>query len=132
MAINEVLALKLEDLGFDRKVTHIQHSVSPDGTLGIPRSEANKAGVPMPDAMAKILRVFLKSKTYQENPLGLVFCNRNDPPYTDNKLREYKLSPLLESSKMCRVGFDAFRHAVASELIESGAPDHRSPGSAPP
>lgn len=122
MRINEILALKVEDLDFDRKVIRVQHSVSPDGTLGTPKSEASKADVPMPDALAKILRVFLKSKAYRENPLGLVFCNRNDRPYSDNKLREYKLSPLLESLKMRRVGFHAFRHAVASELIESGAP----------
>ncbi len=76
----------------------------------------------MPDALAKILRMFLESKAYRENPLGLIFCNRNKRPYSDNKLREYRLTPLLESLKMQRVGFHAIRHAVASELIESGAP----------
>src|ERR1019366_1722063 len=55
MRINEVLALKVEDLDFDRKVIHIQHSVSPDGTLGTPKSDASKADVPMPDALAKLL-----------------------------------------------------------------------------
>jgi integrase len=104
MRINEVLALKVEDLDFERKVIHVQHSVSPDGTLGTPKSKASKADVPMPEALAKILRAFLKSKTYRENPIGLVFCNRNDRPYSDNKLREYRLSPLLESLKMRRVG----------------------------
>ncbi len=122
MRINEVLALRVEDLDFDRKLIHVQHSVSPDGTLGTPKSEASKADVPMPDALAKLLLAFLEGKVYRENPLGLVFCNRNNRPYNDNRLREYRLSPLLESLKIRRVGFHAFRHAVASELIESGAP----------
>lgn len=122
MRINEVLALKIEDLDFDRKIIHVRHSVSPDGTLGTPKSEASKADVPMPDALAKILQAFLEGKEYRENPLGLVFSNRNNRPYSDNKLREYQLAPLLESLNIRRVGFHAIRHAVASELIESGAP----------
>ena len=72
--------------------------------------------------ITKILRAFLENKAYRENPLGLVFSNRNNRPYSDNKLREYHLAPLLESLKIRRVGFHAIRHAVASELIESGAP----------
>ncbi len=43
-------------------------------------------------------------------------------PYNDNRLREYRLRPLLQSLKMPHAGFHAFRHAVASELMESGAP----------
>jgi integrase len=122
MRINEVLALRVEDLDFDRKLVHVRHSVSPDGTLGTPKSEASKADVPMPGALAKVLQAFLEGNVYRENPTGLVFCNRNNRPYNDNRLREYRLTPLLKSLQMPRVGFHAFRHAVASELIEGGAP----------
>jgi integrase len=121
MRINEVLALKLEDLDFRRKIVSVRHSAY-NGTLGTPKSEASKADVPMPDALAKILRAFIDGESYRKNPIGLLFCNRNNRPYSDNKLREYKLHPLLESLKMRHVGFHAFRHAVASELIEGGAP----------
>jgi integrase len=121
MRINEVLALTLEDLDFRRKSISIRHSAY-NGTLGSPKSEASKADVPMPDALAKILRQFIDGKHYRKNDLGLLFCNRRNRPYSDNKLREKDLRPLLESLEMRRIGFHAFRHAVASELIEGGAP----------
>jgi len=121
MRINEVLALKLEDLDFQRKTVSIRHSVY-NGTLGTPKSQASKADVPMPDALARILREFIDGKNYRKNDLGLLFCNRRNRPYSDNKLREKNLRPLLESLKLPRVGFHAFRHAVASELIDGGAP----------
>jgi integrase len=121
MRINEVLALKLDDLDFRRKTISIRHSAY-NGTLGSPKSEASKADVPMPDALAKILRGFIDGKNYRKNDLGLLFCNRRNRPYSDNKLREKDLRPLLESLKIRRIGFHAFRHAVASELIEGGAP----------
>lgn len=48
--------------------------------------------------------------------------NRRGRPYSANKLREKKLRPLLTRLRMPLTGFHAFRHAVASELIDSGAP----------
>ena len=42
--------------------------------------------------------------------------------YAADKLREYKLRPLLRSLKMPLGGFHGFRHAVATELIDGGAP----------
>jgi integrase len=42
MRIGEVLALRLEDLDFQRKLIHIRHSVFA-GTLGTPKSEASMA-----------------------------------------------------------------------------------------
>ena len=51
-----------------------------NGTLGTPKSEASKADVPMPDALTKILRAFIEGESYRENPIGLLFCNRNNGP----------------------------------------------------
>jgi site-specific recombinase XerD len=64
----------------------------------------------------------LKSKHYRENSLGVLFANRRLRPYSDNKLREKRLRPLLKSLGMKAVGFHAVRHGVASELINSGTP----------
>jgi integrase len=47
MRIGEVLALRIEDLDFQRKLIHIRHSVFA-GTLGTPKSEASTASLPMP------------------------------------------------------------------------------------
>ena len=52
----------------------------------------------------------------------VLFANRRLRPYSDNKLREKHLRPLLKSLGMKAVGFHAIRHGVASELINSGTP----------
>jgi Phage integrase family/Pyridine nucleotide-disulphide oxidoreductase, dimerisation domain len=123
MRINEVLALRADDLDFERKILHVRHSAH-NGTPGTPKSEASKASLPMPDILDKRIKTFMKSKHYPKNDLGLLFCNRKMRPHSDNKLREKYLRPLLVSLKINRPGvkFHAFRHAVASELIEAGTP----------
>jgi integrase len=47
MRIGEVLALRIEDLDFQRNLIHVRHSVFA-GALGTPKSEASMATLPMP------------------------------------------------------------------------------------
>jgi integrase len=53
--------------------------------------------------------------------LGLLFTNRRKRPFSANKLREKKLRPLLMALGIPLAGFHAFRHAVATTLIDRGA-----------
>jgi integrase len=121
MRINEVLGLRVEDVDFENKVIHVTKSAY-NGNLGTPKSVASAADIPMSAALAKELRKHLKSKHYRKNPLAVLFANRCLRPYSDNKLREKHLRPLLKCLGMKAVGFHAIRHGVASELINSGAP----------
>lgn len=121
MRINEVLGLRVEDVDFENEIIHVTKSAY-KGKLGTPKSDASAADIPLSATLAKELRKHLKSKHYRENPLGVLFANRNLRPYSDNKLRTYKLQPLLKSLGMKNVGFHAIRHGVASELINSGTP----------
>ena len=121
MRINEVLGLRVEDVDFANKVIHVRKSAY-KGKLGSPKSDASTADIPLSVTLAKELRKHLKSTNYRVNPLGVLFANRNLRPYSDNKLRTYKLQPLLKSLGMKTVGFHAIRHGVASELINSGTP----------
>ena len=73
-------------------------------------------------ALESRLKKYLSSRYYRKNGLGLLFANRRGRPYSANKLREKKLRPLLTRLRIPLAGFHAFRHAVASELIDSGAP----------
>jgi integrase len=120
MRIGEVLALRLEDLDFKRQLIHVQSSVYA-GTLGTPKSEASTASLPMPPVLATQLKTFLASKHFRQNDLGLVFANRHLRPFSANKLREKKLRPLLSSLGISLAGFHAFRHGVATTLIDRGA-----------
>jgi integrase len=67
------------------------------------------------------LKTFLASKFYRQNDLGLLFANRRKRPFSANKLREKKLRPLLRSLGIPPAGFHAFRHGVATTLIDRGA-----------
>jgi integrase len=120
MRIGEVLALRTEDLDFTRRLIHVRSSVYA-GTLGTPKSDASIASLPMPSALADRLKAFVASKYYRQNPLRLLFANRHGRPFSANKLREKKLRPLLTSLKISLAGFHAFRHGVATTLIDRGA-----------
>jgi integrase len=121
MRIGEALALRVEDLDFRRKLVRIRHSTFA-GQIGMPKSRASVADLPMPATLASRLKEYIGSRHHRKNDLGLLFANRRGRPYSANKLQEQKLRPLLTDLGIPRAGFHAFRHAVASELIDSGAP----------
>jgi len=120
--INEVLALRVGDLDFRRKVVHIRHSTY-NGKLGTPKSAASVAALHMQPELEAALKKFIRSKHYRENPDGLLFCNRRMRPYSDNKLREKMLRPLLRKLGIYVPGkmFHAIRHTAGSVMLESGA-----------
>jgi integrase len=121
MRIGEVLALRVEDLDFKRKLLNVRCSTY-GGKLGTPKSAASIADLPMPSALETRLGTYLASSQYRKNDLGLLFSNRRGRPYSANKLREKKLRPLLCSLGIPVGGFHGFRHAVATEMIDSGTP----------
>jgi integrase len=121
MRIGEVLALRVEDLDFQRKLIKVRGSVYA-GQIGTPKSKASIADLPMPPTLESRLKTYLTSKHHRTNDLGLLFINRRGRPYSANKLREKKLRPLLAELGIPLAGFHAFRHAVATELIDRGAP----------
>jgi integrase len=120
MRIGEVLALRLEDLDFGRQLIHVRSSVYA-GTLGTQKSEASLAPLPIPPVLSTRLKTFLASKHHRQNDLGLLFANRRKRPFSANKLREKKLHPLLTSLGIPAAGFHAFRHGVATSLIDRDA-----------
>lgn len=120
MRIGEVLALRTEDSDFARRLIHVRSSVYA-GTLGTPKSDASIAALPMPPVLATRLKTFLASKHCRQNDFRLLFANRRGRPFSANKLREKKLRPLLLSLGIPLAGFHAFRHGVATTLIDRGA-----------
>jgi integrase len=62
MRIGEVLALKVEDVDYQRGLIHVRSSVYA-GTLGTPKSAASIASLPMPPVLATRVKAYLASKT---------------------------------------------------------------------
>jgi integrase len=120
--VGEVLGLKTGDLDFNRKVIYIRRSIDSRTKQEQSTKTKNSTGeVPMPEALQKRLRDFLKTG-YRENQNRYLFANRNGKPFSVGKVTEYGLWPVQDKLGIPHTGTHAFRHAAASELLEEGAP----------
>ena len=120
--VGEMLGLKIGDFDFNRKVIYIRRSIDSRTKQEQSTKTKNSTGeVPMPAALEKRLRAFLKTE-YRENPKRYLFANRNGSPYSVGKVTEYGLWPVQDKLGIAHTGTHAFRHAAASELLEEGAP----------
>jgi integrase len=118
----EMLGLKIGDLDFNRKVIYIRRSIDSRTKQEQSTKTKNSTGeVPMPAALEKRLRAFLKHG-FRENPNRYLFTNRNGSTYSVGKVTEYGLWPVQDKLGIPHTGTHAFRHAAASELLEEGAP----------
>jgi integrase len=112
LRIGEVLALRINDVDFTRKIIRVRQSL--DAATRKPqavKSQASSADVPMPSQLAGRLRKHLQ--TY-EGKTDLLFINRRGRPFSANKLREKQLHPLLVKLGILRGGFHAARHDATS------------------
>jgi integrase len=116
----EILALRLTDLDFDKRVIRIRRTL--DGATRLthaPKSKSSSADLPMPDGLADRLRRFI-ADGWRQNEAGLLFCNSKGKPMQRDKLA-YKLQATLNELGIDKAALHAFRHMAASELLEDGA-----------
>jgi integrase len=114
----EILGLTQDDADFDRKVLHIRRSAY-CGHVQTVKSKSSRAPLPMPEALAEILRQYLTA--WRPNPARLLFANRLGRPYNANKVVQKGLWPILEKLGIEHCGLHAFRHTHTSLLLEVGA-----------
>jgi integrase len=118
---SETLGLKIVDLDFQRKLIHVRRSVdSHTRKVQTTKRPASKAAVPIPAELEKRLHNFLKHH-WRDNPSGFLFVNRNGNTYSRGKVVEYGLWSAQDACGIPRTGLHAFRHQIASELLEGGA-----------
>jgi integrase len=119
LRIGEVLALRVSDLDFTRKIVRVRQSVdAATRNVQAVKSQASSADVPMPSQLAARLRIYLRT---HEGKTDLLFVNRRGRPFSANKLREKQLHPLLVKLGIPRGGFHAARHGATSALLADGA-----------
>jgi integrase len=119
MRSGELFALKVEDLDFQRRLINIRRSVW-YGKLQLPKSRASERALPLPEALVRRLEVFLT--TWRPNPARLLFATSKGTPLSANNVVQRKLWPILDRLRIERCGFHAFRHTMASLLVDLGAP----------
>ena len=119
LRIGEVLALRISDIDFTRKIVRVRQSVdAATRNVQAVKSQASSADVPMPSQLAARLRIYLQK---HEGKTDLLFVNRRGRPFSANKLREKQLHPLLVKLGIPRGGFHAARHGATSALLADGA-----------
>jgi integrase len=118
MRPGEVLGLAIDDLDFGSKQIFIRQSAWYSQLL-TPKSKGSVGVVPMPADLEDTLRGHLLR--WKPNPKRLLFCNRRGNPYSENKVVQKRLWPILDELKFPRCGMHAFRHAHATLSIANGA-----------
>jgi integrase len=114
----ELFGLSIDDLDFERKEIHVRRSVW-RGEIQTPKSAKSEAVLPMPEALAAMLKAYLSE--WRPNSLRLLFTNQRGNPFIGENVIRDRLAPLLGELGLPRAGFHAFRHTHTSLLLESGA-----------
>jgi integrase len=119
LRIGEVLALRVSDVDFSRKIGRVRQSIdAATRKVQAVKSNASSADVPMPTQLEARLRKHLQT---HDGKTDLLFTNRRGRPYSANKLRAKTLHPLLVKLGIPLGGFHSMRHGAASALLADGA-----------
>jgi len=114
----EVLGLSIDDLDFEQRLIFVRRSAWYRHLIS-PKSSRSVATVPMPSPLAEVLTNYLAS--WHPNEKRLLFSNRRGNPYSENKVVQKKLWPILDALSIPRCGMHAFRHGHGSLMHSSGA-----------
>ena len=114
----EVLGLSIDDLDFERRLIFVKRSAWYSHLIS-PKSARSVATVPMPEPLAEVLTNYLAS--WCPNEKRLLFSNRRGNPYSENKVVQMRLWPILDALSIPRCGMHAFRHAHGSIMHSCGA-----------
>jgi integrase len=114
----ETCGLTTDSVDLDRKTITVKQSAW-YRRLQAPKSKSAVRTVPIPQILCDALRDYLRE--WKPNPSHLLFVTRTGKPHSANKVVQRKLWPILDSLKIPRAGFHAFRHAASTLLIDLGA-----------
>lgn len=117
MRAGEALGLQWVDIDFDHKCIQIRRSAW-YGKVQSTKSTKSAAPITLPEALAGILKRY--KEEWKPNPDGFLFTTRNGRPPSSNKVVEYQLWPILDALNIPRCGLHAFRHSVASFIVDAG------------
>lgn len=121
----ELLALRVDDLDFERLTIRVNKSAD-DHTRTINQTKTKKstATLPIPASLVPFLMDYLQNH-WKANTPNLLFPNREGTrPMRRESIVVFGLKPILKKLGLPthNVGLHAFRHGLATELIENGVP----------
>jgi len=111
----EILALQKSDFDLERNLLTVRRSVW-RGKLQTPKTSNSQAVLPVPEALAGIVREHIASLKGE-----WLFLNSRGKFFIAENVVRQALVPILDKLKIPRCGFHAFRHFHSSVLLSSGA-----------
>lgn len=117
MRAGEALGLQWGDVDFEHRCIHIRRSAW-QGKVQSPKTKGSEASITLPPKLSEALREYRDH--WKSNPEGFLFVTRNGRPPSSNKVVEYQLWPILDALSIPRCGLHAFRHTVASMIVDAG------------
>ena len=113
----EALGLQWGDIDFDHQCIHIRRSAW-YGKVQSTKNANSSAPITLPVPLAKVLTEYRKD--WKPNPEGYLFVTRNGRPPSSNNVVEHQLWPILDALGIPHCGLHAFRHSVASFIVDAG------------
>src|ERR1019366_4376180 len=83
-----------------------------------PKTRESETTLPIPQVLAAILKNYRTE--WKPNPDEYLFVTRNGRPPSSNNVVEHRLWPILDALEIPRCGLHAFRHSVASFIVDAG------------
>jgi hypothetical protein len=94
------------------------HSLTSQASLQSTKSKKSAAPITLPGLLADVLKAY--KEEWKPNAQGFLFTTRNGRPPSGNKVVEYQLWPIFDALDIPRCGLHAFRHSVASLIVDAG------------
>ena len=114
---NEILGLYVEDLDFDNNLFWIRRGAW-NGRIQTVKTPESETSLPMTPIVKRLLQKYLVGHTYQ-----LLFPNAIGRPYNRGRVVKKILHPILKKLGIQtdgrRIGLHAFRHTLASMLLQT-------------
>lgn len=126
LRISECLGLQWQDVSFESSQIHVRRTWT-CGEIGLPKSKASQAPVPLHPLLARFMLAWKKSSPYAR-ATDWVFASfrcKGKQPRVANMLVEDHLRPaavkagVLAEDDSRRFGFHNLRHSLASFLVRS-------------
>ena len=105
LRVAEVVALKVQDLDFDRKIIHVKSGKGNKDRITI-----------LSPKLAQELKLFLKNKQAQE----YVISGRENKPLTTRSIQKVFIKALKQAEIKKQATCHSLRHSFATHLLENG------------
>ena len=114
----EALGLQWGDIALDQRILQIRRTAW-YGKTQTPKSRESETTLPIPDALAAILKNYRTE--WKPNLDDFLFVTRNERPPSSNNVVEHRLWPILDTLEIPRCGLHAFRHTHTELFLDAGA-----------